>query len=103
LAALFQEVPLWEKCSRKEVELSDESFLCNAKPKAAQQAAVCKKLVEDTLEPPDIGKLPRPQGRTSARISSGSCRIVRQSAEPAQWGNLLRHLFRDDGVELIAD
>jgi hypothetical protein len=50
---------LWEKCSRKEVELSDESFLCNAKPKAAQQVAVSIKLVEDTLEPPDIGKLPR--------------------------------------------
>jgi hypothetical protein len=50
-----------------------------------------QKLVEDTLEPPDIGKLPRPQGRTSAGISTGSCRIVRQSAEPAQWGNPLRH------------
>jgi hypothetical protein len=59
---------LWEKCSRKEVELSDESFLCNAKPKAARQAAVLQELVEGTLEPPDIGKLPCPQGRTSARI-----------------------------------
>jgi hypothetical protein len=60
LATLFPRVPLWVKCSRKEVELSDESFLCNAKPKAARQAAVCKKLVEYTLEPPDSGKLPCP-------------------------------------------
>jgi hypothetical protein len=59
-------------------KLSDESFLCNAKPKDAQQAAVCEKLVEDTLEPTDPGKLPGPQGRTSARISFGSCRNLRQ-------------------------
>jgi hypothetical protein len=59
-------------------QLSDESFLCNAKPKDAQQAAVCKKLVENTLELPDYGKLPGPQGRTSARILNGSCRNLRQ-------------------------
>ena len=33
--------------------MSDESFLCNAKPRDAQQAAVCK-LVENTLEPPAL-------------------------------------------------
>jgi hypothetical protein len=59
-------------------KLSDESFLCNAKPKDTQQAAVCEKLVEDTLEPPDSGKLLGPQGRTSARVLNGSCRNLRQ-------------------------
>jgi 60 kDa SS-A/Ro ribonucleoprotein len=44
---------LWEKCSRKEVNLRDALFLCHAKPKDAEQAAVWKKLVENTLEPPD--------------------------------------------------
>lgn len=58
-------------------KLSDESFLCNAKPKDAQQG-VCEKLVEDTLEPPDPGKLPGPQGRTSARILNGSSRDLRK-------------------------
>jgi len=77
--------------SRKEVELSDESFLCNAKPKAAQQAAVCKNSLRTRSNLPTSGSCLRPQGRTSARISTGSCRIVRQSAEPAQWGNPLRH------------
>ena len=35
-----------------------------------------QELVEDTLEPPGIGKLPCPQGRTSARISNGPYRIA---------------------------
>jgi 60 kDa SS-A/Ro ribonucleoprotein len=48
---------LWEKCSRKEVKLSDIPFLCHAKPKDAEQAAVWEKLVEDTLEPLSIGEV----------------------------------------------
>ena len=98
---MFPEFPLWERCSRKEVELSDESILCNAKPKDAQQAAVCEKLVEYTLEPPDPRRLPCPQGRTSARISNGSCRIARQSVEPAQRGNLLRFFFAVSEIERL--
>lgn len=35
------------------VKLRDVLFLCHAKPKDAEQAAVWKKLVENTLEPPD--------------------------------------------------
>jgi hypothetical protein len=84
LAGSFQKVPLWEKCSRKEVWLSDELFLCNAKPKAARQAPFAKKLVENTLEPPTTGKLPCPKGRTGARISNGSYRNQRQQIEKAQ-------------------
>jgi hypothetical protein len=86
----FKKVPLWEECSRKEVWLSDELFLCNAKPKAARQAPVCKKLVEDTLELPAIGELPCPQGRTGARISNVPCRNQRQQIEKAQPEILLR-------------
>jgi hypothetical protein len=75
---------LWEKSSRKEVNLRDVQFLCYAKPKDAEQAAVWKKLVENTLGPPALERLPCPQGRTSARISSGSCRIYRSLERPAQ-------------------
>ncbi len=42
-----------EKCARKEVKLRDVLFLSHAKPKDAAQAAVWKKLVENTLGPPD--------------------------------------------------
>ena len=48
---------MWEKCSRMEVKLRGVRFLCHAKPKDAEQAAVWKKLVEDTLEPLSTGKV----------------------------------------------
>jgi hypothetical protein len=43
--------------------LSDESFLCNAKPKDVSQAAVSKKLVEDTLEPPALREVALSAGK----------------------------------------
>jgi hypothetical protein len=43
------------KCSRKEVQLFDESFLYDAKPTDAQQEAACERLVENTLELPKSG------------------------------------------------
>ncbi len=54
---------MWEKCSRKEVELSDESFLCHAKPKDAEQATVWKYLVENTLGLPDTWEVVLPAGK----------------------------------------
>jgi hypothetical protein len=81
--------------------LCDVQFLCHTKPKDAQQAAVCKKLVENTLEPPDPGRLPCPQGRTSARISNGSCRVVRQSVDSAQRGNSLRSFLAVTEIEKV--
>src|SRR5258707_742483 len=48
--------------------------------------------VEDTLEPPDTGKLPRPQERTSASISNGLPHRPAICIEGAV-GNLLRLFF----------
>ena len=93
LVVLFVEFPLWEKCSRKEVWLSDELFLSNAKPKDARQAPFAKKLVENTLEPPAIGKLPCPQGRTGAGISNVACRNQRQQIEKMRPEISLRPFF----------
>jgi hypothetical protein len=62
---------------RRIVPLQREAEGCAA-------GAVCKKLVENTLEPPAMGKLPCPQGRTGAGISMGSCRNQRQQIEKAQ-------------------
>ncbi len=73
--------------------MRDVLFLCHAKPKDAEQAAVSKKLVETRSDFPIPGKLPCPQGRASARISNGSCRVDRQSVVPAQRGNSLRLFF----------
>ena len=42
---------MWEKCSRKEVWLSDIRFLCHVNPKDALQEFVYKISVENTLEP----------------------------------------------------
>jgi hypothetical protein len=52
-----------------------------------------KKLVENTLEPSDTGKLPCPQGTASARISIGSCCNQRQEVQKAHRGNPLRLLY----------
>jgi len=74
---MSQKVPLWEKCSRKEVELSDESFLCNAKPKAARQAAVYKNSLRTRSSLPASGScLVRREGQargsqTAPAASSG--------------------------------
>src|SRR5229473_6515065 len=85
-APVFPKVPLWEKCSRKEVELSDESFLCNAKPKAAQQAAVYKNSLRTRSDLPTPGScLVRREGQargsqTAPAASSGD-RCNRRSGQ----------------------
>lgn len=43
-------------------------FLCHAKPKDAEQAAVWKKLVEDTLEPLSIGEVVLSAGKDKREI-----------------------------------
>jgi 60 kDa SS-A/Ro ribonucleoprotein len=45
------------------VKLRDALFLCHAKPKDAEQAAVWKKLVENTLEPPDTWEVALSAGK----------------------------------------
>jgi TROVE domain len=45
------------------VKLRDVLFLCHAKPKDAEQAAVWKKLVESTLEPPDTWEVELSAGK----------------------------------------
>jgi 60 kDa SS-A/Ro ribonucleoprotein len=45
------------------VKLRDVLFLCHAKPKDAQQAAVWKKLVENTLESPDTWEVALSTGK----------------------------------------
>jgi len=45
------------------VKLRDVLFLCHAKPKDAAQAAVWKKLVENTLEPPDTWEVALSAGK----------------------------------------
>jgi 60 kDa SS-A/Ro ribonucleoprotein len=45
------------------VRLRDVLFLCHAKPKDAEQAAVWKKLVENTLEPPDTWEVALSAGK----------------------------------------
>jgi TROVE domain len=45
------------------VKLRDVLFLCHAKPKDAEQAAVWKKLVENTLEPPDAWEVALSAGK----------------------------------------
>jgi 60 kDa SS-A/Ro ribonucleoprotein len=45
------------------VKLRDVLFLCHAKPKDAEQAAVWKKLVENTLEPPDTWEVASSAGK----------------------------------------
>ena len=45
------------------VKLRDVLFLCHAKPKDEEQAAVWKKLVENTLEPPDTWEVALSAGK----------------------------------------
>jgi 60 kDa SS-A/Ro ribonucleoprotein len=45
------------------VKLRDVLFLCHAKPKDAEQAAVWRKLVENTLEPPDTWEVALSAGK----------------------------------------
>jgi 60 kDa SS-A/Ro ribonucleoprotein len=45
------------------VKLRDVLFLCHAKPKDTEQAAVWKKLVENTLEPPDTWEVALSAGK----------------------------------------
>jgi len=45
------------------VKLRDVLFLCHARPKDAEQAAVWKKLVENTLEPPDTWEVALSAGK----------------------------------------
>jgi 60 kDa SS-A/Ro ribonucleoprotein len=45
------------------VKLRDVLFLCHAKPKNQEQAAVWKKLVENTLEPPDTWEVALSAGK----------------------------------------
>ena len=45
------------------VKLRDVLFLCHAKPKGAEQAAVWKKLVENTLGPPDTWEVALSAGK----------------------------------------
>src|SRR5215475_10965938 len=45
------------------VKLRDVLFLCHAKPKDAEQAALWKKLVENTLEPPDTWEVALSAGK----------------------------------------
>jgi 60 kDa SS-A/Ro ribonucleoprotein len=45
------------------MELRDVLFLCHAKPQDAEQAAVWKKLVENTLEPPDTWEVALSAGK----------------------------------------
>jgi 60 kDa SS-A/Ro ribonucleoprotein len=45
------------------VKLRDVLFLCHAKPKTAEQAEVWKKLVENTLEPPDTWEVALSAGK----------------------------------------
>ena len=45
------------------VKLRDVLFLCHAKPKNEEQAAVWKKLVENTLEPPDTWEVALSAGK----------------------------------------
>lgn len=86
MARLFLKVPLWEKCSRKEVELSDESFLCNAKPKAVRQGAVYKNSLRTRLNLPTSGScLVRREGQArgseTAPVASSGDRQNRSNAE----------------------
>lgn len=48
--------------------MCDVQFLCHAKPKDAQQAAVCEKLVENTLEPPDTREAALSAGKDKREI-----------------------------------
>src|SRR5437667_12056317 len=45
------------------VKLRDVPFLCHAKPKDEAQAALWKKLVENTLEPPDTWEVALSTGK----------------------------------------
>jgi len=45
------------------VKLRDVLFLCHAKPKNAEQAAVWKKLVDNTIEPPDTWEVALSAGK----------------------------------------
>jgi 60 kDa SS-A/Ro ribonucleoprotein len=45
------------------VKLRDVLFLCHAKPKDAEQAAVWKKLVDNTIEPPDTWEVALSAGK----------------------------------------
>ena len=50
------------------VRLRDVLFLCHAKPKDAEQAAVWRKLVENTLEPPDTWEVALSAGKDKREI-----------------------------------
>ena len=70
------------------VKLRDVLFLCHAKPKDDEQAAVWKKLVEGTLESPDTWEVALSAGKDKKRdVSNGSWRREARrngrAAEPA--------------------
>ena len=66
LAAAFTKFDAYQlaKYNRESaVKLRDVLFLCHAKPKNAEQAALWKKLVENTLEPPDTWEVALSAGK----------------------------------------
>jgi TROVE domain-containing protein len=66
LAQAFQKFDAYQlaKYNRESVvTLRDVLFLCHAKPKDAEQEAVWKKLVENTLEPPDTWEVALSAGK----------------------------------------
>jgi 60 kDa SS-A/Ro ribonucleoprotein len=66
LAAAFTKFDAYQlaKYNRESaVKLRDVLFLCHAKPKDAEQAALWKKLVENTLEPPDTWEVALSAGK----------------------------------------
>jgi hypothetical protein len=66
LARAFQKFDAYQlaKYNRDSVvTLRDVLFLCHAKPKDAEQEAVWKKLVENTLEPPDTWEVALSAGK----------------------------------------
>jgi hypothetical protein len=79
----FDAYPLAKYDRESVVKLRDVLFLCHAKPKDEAQAALWKKLLRTRSNLPIPGRLPCPQGRTSARTSRDSCARASSAAWPS--------------------
>lgn len=73
--------------------MCDVQFLCHAKPKDVQQAAVCEKLVENTIETPDAWEAALSGGKDKRENFERRRPHRPAPVKSAQRGNSLRFLF----------
>jgi len=93
----------WRSTTAKAtVKLRDVLFLCHAKPKNAEQAALWKTLVENTLESPDTWEVALSAGKEQAR-DLGAAAARRKAWWDGGAANLRLMLAAGVAPKLVAD